>query len=383
MSLDMQPGASDVSVAVPRTAQIALIIEDDPQFSNMLAAHLTQVGYRPVQCARGRDAITACALRPALITLDILLPDQDGWSALDEIRKIPYMQRVPVLIISILDAAELGPDHGPTSFLHKPARKEDLVRAIDLLLPEPQLVTRVLHVDDDPLMCELLAALLPLPRFEVQTAASAREAASLLQGELPHVIVLDLVMPRVSGFEFLQTLRADPRTCHLPVLVLTAKHLSPQEQLDLTQAAQVVLAKSDFTLQRLDEKLRHLQRATSLLNRGSVPPELKLVQTQGFDLLQFRDDFLAEAQECLTGLRDIADDRSPVPDAATLDHALRAAHTLKGAAAMMGYSALSEFAARAEALLHSLHDGEAELNSARWAELQDLHRAMTQSIDEI
>ncbi len=366
-----------------RTAQIALIIEDDPQFSNVLAAHLAQVGYRPLQCERGRDAIMACALRPALITLDILLPDLDGWSVLSEIKRAPHMQQVPVLVVSVLSAAELGPDVGATAFMHKPAGRAELIHALELLVPEPSSPTRVLHVDDDPIMCELVDALLPAPRFQVQAAAGAREAAALLNKQKPHVVLLDLVMPHVSGFEFLQMLRADPRTCHLPVLVLTAKYLSPQEQNDLSQAAQLVLTKSDFTSQRLEEKLHHLERATSLVGIVNPAGASQVLPLHDLDVSQFRDDFLREGRECLEALRAVSEQQAHASDAAAVESALRAAHTLKGSSGMMGRLELSELAARAEILMKKVKAGMPGIERERRTELRSLLGEIEQVLDQV
>ena len=180
--------------------RVALIIEDDPQFSRMLAYHLLQAGYDPVQCERGQDAIAACSRRPALITLDILLPDLDGWRVLREIRRAPLMRRVPVIVISVLSEEELGTDCGPTAFLYKPTPRRDLIDAITHLAPRAAAPVRVLLVDDDPLTSELLCLMLRPPQFDVRTAAGARQAAETLASETPDVILLDLVMPEVSGF---------------------------------------------------------------------------------------------------------------------------------------------------------------------------------------
>ncbi len=356
---------------------VALIIEDDPQFGRLLAYHLRQAGYSPVQCERGQDAIAACSLRPALITLDILLPDLDGWSVLREIRRAPLMQRVPVLVISVLSEEELGTDCGPTAFLYKPTGRLDLIDAIARLAPRVAAPARVLLVDDDPLMSELLPLMLQPPQFEIRTAAGARQAAEILAAETPDVILLDLIMPEVSGFEFLQALRADPRTRPVPVLVLTAKHLSPQEQIDLSQAAQVVMTKKHFTLPRMLDKLHLLERAMPLLNssspvvRDGAPPALDV------DLSLFREDFRNEARACLSAMCTFAD----AANLAAVEDAARAAHTLKGSAAMMGYSEIGELAAHAERLLLDMRDGKIGLDPIHLDTLRDLAQRVGQIVE--
>ena len=367
--------------------RVALIIEDDPQFSRMLAYHLLQAGYDPVQCERGQDAIAASLRlrsgqgppRPALITLDILLPDVDGWSVLREIRRAPLMQRVPVLVISVLSEAELGVGCGPTAFLYKPTSRLELIEAIARLAPRAPTPTRVLLVDDDPLMSELLHFMLRPPQFEIRTAAGARQAAEMLASEKPDVILLDLVLPEVNGFELLQALRADAATRALPVLVLTAKHLSPQEQIDLSQAAQLVMTKERFTLPRMLEKLHLLERAMPLLHasppvgRDGAPPTLDV------DLSLFREDFRDEARAHLSVIRAFAE----TGDVAVVEDAARAAHTLKGSAAMMGYSEIGELAAHAERLLLDVRDGTTPLYPLPQSTLRDIYQRIEQIVEDL
>lgn len=369
----------------PANRRLALIIEDEPQFSNLLAYQLLQVGYRPLQRFHGREAIEACVLRPDLITLDILLPDLDGWSVLKEIRSAPFMQRVPVLVISVLSQAELGPDCGPTAFVHKPIPRAELVDAIERLAPDTGAPRRVLHVDDDPMITDMVGAMLPAAQFEVHSVTSARQAAESILTELPDLILLDLVMPHVSGFEILQTLRADPRTRHLPVLVLTAKYLTPQEQLELSQAAQVVLTKADFTTRQLLKKLRYLERANLLFHSADDAGDRDQLQSTevGLDMTQFRDDFIAEARACLETLQACTRADGEAATAALVDEAGRAAHTLKGASGMMGYTALGELAARAETLLRSIASGAVDFDEAKREQLSEWTRSMAQRVDAL
>ena len=375
-----RPAAPDAAAK----SRVVWIIEDDPQFSDLLAFHLRPAGYHPVQHYRGRDAIAAArTLRPSLITLDILLPDLDGWNVLQEIKSVPFMQRVPVLVISILERAELGPDCGPTAFLRKPTPRAELIATIERLAPAPGAPTRVLLVDDDPLIGELIGAMLPSPRFALQTVTSARQAAAALNASLPDLILLDLVMPHVSGFEFLQTLRADPRTRHLPVLVLTAKHLSPQEQHDLSQAAQVVLTKETFTPDRLITKVRYLERVGALTGLPAVSTSPEDAPAVDVDTTQFRDDFLAEARARLSCLSASLEPGQRSEDADSIVSAVRAAHTLKGAAAMMGYPELGDLAAQAERLLVGAMDGTLALDLPRLAALRDLHRRMERMVESL
>jgi len=330
------------SSGAPRTA---LIIEDDQDFSNLLAFHLRRAGYHTVQCYTGQSALDmARPAHPALITLDILLPDMDGWRVLRDLKSMPHLQRVPVLVISVLEEGELGSDCGPTAYLRKPAPRVELIDAIHRLALPADGPTRVLLVDDDHLIIEMIGATLRPPRFSFRAASSAQAAIRALDDELPDLILLDLIMPEISGYQLLETLRADPRTRHLPVLALTAKHLTPAEQMALSQAAEIKITKSAFDPQRLIDKLHHLERVHPLINPFDLSAQVEV------DVSQFREDFLREAHTQLSNLRASLGRYEPGGNAAALEAAMRAAHTLKGDAAMMGYTQLNTLAAQAEML---------------------------------
>lgn len=361
---------------------VALIVEDDPAFGAMLSECLRQAGYLPVQQQRGQDAIAACALQPALVTLDIVLPDMDGWRVLREIKSLPFMQTVPVLVIAMPSEARSALACGPTAFLRKPAPRADLIDAIDRLAIHADGPTRVLQVDNDPLISELLGVILPSSRFTVLSTGDVQHAAAWLTANLPDIILLDLVMPEVNGFEFLQAVRADPRTRHLPVLVLTAKHLKPQEEIDLSQAAQVVISKETFTPEQLAAELHRLQRAQTVIQATRLAAEPP-ADTPDVDMSQFRQDFLVEAQDYLSVLDAFLGQEIGSPDNAAFEPVALAAHTLRGSAALMGYHELSRLAGRVESLLGRNGDEPAKLDSTGLEILRSLHANMQAAIASI
>lgn len=372
-----EPHRTSAPASSAATGRTAWIIEDDPSFSDLLAHQLGQIGYQSVQHYQGQDAINAArAVRPSLITLDILLPDLGGWDVLRDLKSIPALQRVPVLIISVLDAAQLGEDCGPTAFLRKPASRQDLTDAVTRLAQPSETPARILFVDDDPFMTDIAKAMLRPPRFTVTTASSARAAVEALADDLPDVVLLDLVMPVISGFQLLETLRANPRTRRLPVLALSAKHLSAQEQNNLSQAAQVVLTKSTFTPERLVEKVRRLEQAYSLINPLAITAPRNDVKPMDLDMAQFHGDFVAEARRQLSNLQTALEHYEASGDASAIENAARAAHTLKGAAAMMNYTELRDIAAQAESLFAGTPDQSATLDMQRLKTAHELHQKM-------
>ena len=353
---------------------VALIIEDDPHFSGLLAFHLRAQGYQPVQVYRGLEAEAAArAVQPALITLDILLPDRDGWSVLSDLQRDPHSQRVPVLIISVVEEA-IQRQVGPTLWLQKPFKRGQLVETVMRLVPTLQRPARVLVVDDDPMMSDMVRAILP-PDFTVHAALNSDQALSRIRAEVPDILLLDLVLPNVDGWGLLADVRADPRACHVPVLVLTAKHLTPHEQEQLCRAARLTLLKQAFTPEALIEKVRYLAGVAEVMPLTAPERPALAGADEDVDLSLFEADFVAEARRHLLRIRAVLDDRTYE----VVEGAARAAHTLKGSAAIMRRPELSQAAAEAERLLLSNLTGAGPFDRDRLARL----REVTQRIDAL
>jgi DNA-binding response OmpR family regulator len=238
-----------------------LIIEDDRQFGNLLALYLSQQDYQPVHRYDGQAIVAAVReLRPALITLDLMLPGRDGWSVLQDLKSEPDTRDIPVIIISALDAAEAGLGEGAMEYLTKPLDADALLAALQRIDPAPHPPPhQVLIVDDDPLISELLTAMLPSAEYTVATATNGLDALGAIRRDPPDVILLDLLMPGLSGYELLELLRADSATHDLPVIVLTAMPLSDTEQAHLDVVAQTVIRKTELTRQHLVDALRRLR----------------------------------------------------------------------------------------------------------------------------
>ena len=244
----------------------ALIIEDDADFSELLALHLRQAGYQTRQCFSGQDARTALQDQiPDLITLDMQLPDISGWTLLQEIRNDPTLRQAGILIISGQELAQVAATPGSVEYLAKPILKHRLVDAIERLKNRPpDRPLRILLVDDDPMLLELLVAILPSPAYEVVTAINGAYAIDQITRQSPDLLILDLLMPDMNGFDLLAELRRDPQTHNLPVIVLTAKVLSTTEQTELAQLAQCVMTKTSLRRDRLLAEIHRL-RQTQLL----------------------------------------------------------------------------------------------------------------------
>ncbi|TMF01966.1 MAG: response regulator [Chloroflexi bacterium] len=239
-------------------APLVLVVEDDVHVSTVLRTYLEADGYRVEVVMDGQEAIQAAReLLPFAITLDISLPKLDGWSVLNALKRESTTADIPVVIVSIVDNRDFGLVLGATDYLVKPIDHERLRNALrGLVTPGSPDDGSVLIVDDDAALREVLSCLLAEDGWRVATAADGEAALAAVEQHKPSAVVLDLMMPRVDGFEVLQTLRRRPSTQDLPVIVVTAKDLTDEDRERLARNAQRVIIKQAVPLEELREEIR-------------------------------------------------------------------------------------------------------------------------------
>ncbi|MBI5335944.1 MAG: response regulator [Burkholderiales bacterium] len=271
-------GLSSAAPAGPgHAARTALVVEDDPLAADMLRALLRQEGFDSVLVTTGEQAL-AQAIEQArqrpydLITLDLLLPGMDGWQTLERLRAEPALTATPVVIVSIIarDHERRGVSVGARGILQKPVRREEFLAVLDELgLRGGEAARRhVLVVDDDPAAVDILRSYLQAePGIEVQTAYGGAEAIELARRLLPDLIVLDLMMPEVTGFDVVEALQADPRAAAIPLLIVTAKQLQEGDLRRLRGRVRRVLDKGGFSPEAF---LNEIRRAVG--SGGPAPP---------------------------------------------------------------------------------------------------------------
>jgi PAS domain S-box-containing protein len=259
------PAATALSRAAP---PLALVIEDDDQAADLIAAQLHLEGFQVMRAATGEEALVRAAKRrPQLITLDIFLPAMDGWEFLRHLKADQRLADTPVVIISVANGLERGLALGARRILQKPFLKEELVAALAGLMPAPLpgasagAPPRVLVVDDNMKAVEMVATLIEHEGYHALRAYSGAEAIQAARAARPDLVILDLMMPDVSGFEVARALRASKETARIPILVLTAKDLTPEERERLNGAVGAILQKSQFSH---DELLAELRRAIAV-----------------------------------------------------------------------------------------------------------------------
>ena len=239
--------------------KVVLAIDDDPNVLYLLQENLAEAGYQVIGAASGAEGLQkARQLRPFAITLDILMPHKDGWQVLHELKADVATRDIPIIVLSIVDQKDLGYRLGASDYLLKPFDRDTILAALARISP-PQ--GRLLVVDDDPQVIDLVRQLLEGESYAVAAAMDGQEALEALAKQRPDVILLDLLMPRLDGFGVLEYLRQESHTRDLPVIVLTAKTLTTEEEALLRQRVLTVIQKGGLERDALIRELRSALQA--------------------------------------------------------------------------------------------------------------------------
>jgi len=238
----------------------ALVVEDDFKSADLIRVQLEAEGFVVLHAATAETALILAARQSlALITLDIMLPNMDGWEFLGRIKQTPGLKHIPVVIISIVADAEKGYALGAAGVMQKPISRQELYEALVGLNLFPLAEGRslkILAVDDDPKAGELIAGRVLCLASSVLRAYGGQEAIDTARRELPDLIVLDLMMPEVSGFDVVAALHEDPETASIPILVVTAKHITAADRERLNGYVMTIMEKANFDRDRFIGEVR-------------------------------------------------------------------------------------------------------------------------------
>jgi PAS domain S-box-containing protein len=211
-----------------------LVIEDDPASKQLIQSQLTSSGGEVVLCDQPQHAVEMAAkLQPDAITLDLLMKPTSGWEILSQLKGDPRTGSIPVIVVTILDQPAVGAILGADEYLVKPVEKAALLGAVERCMKRGGAAPPkrpILVVEDDAPTREVITELLTARGYSVTTAVDGAQARASVAHLLPELVILDLLLPKVSGFELLSEWRAGSRTADLPVFVLTSKDLSRQEE---------------------------------------------------------------------------------------------------------------------------------------------------------
>jgi signal transduction histidine kinase/DNA-binding response OmpR family regulator len=258
----VQPAAALRGTPPPRPSAVAsgpatiLVVDDDPTVRELMERHLTREGFAVRTATGGQEGLRlARELHPAAITLDVMMPDLDGWTVLAAIKGDPELSDIPVILMSIVDDRKRGYALGATDYMVKPVDRDRLAGVLRGICGGAG--RRVLLVDDDDMMRRGMRQVLEKDNWEVIEAENGRVALARLSESLPDVIMLDLMMPEMDGFEFVVELRSRAEWRDIPVLVITAKDLTAEERSRLNGGVEHVLQKGASDV---DELLREIGR---------------------------------------------------------------------------------------------------------------------------
>ncbi len=245
------------------TQPLALIVEDSAQAAELLRMHIAAAGYRVEVAHDGVEAIEkAKQLHPNVITLDLLLPVKDGWQVMKELKRHPLCRHIPIIIVSIIDEKNLGFSLGAVDYFVKPVNKEELLAAMDRvrLLPHADArVPKVLVIDDDRAATDLIEVILGNEGYEVIKAYHGRDGLEVALREKPDIIILDLIMPEMSGVSVAYQLKQNPTTRSIPIIVLTSMEIDDEMQQQLGSYVTGLMRKSSFTKKELLKEIGNIE----------------------------------------------------------------------------------------------------------------------------
>jgi CheY-like chemotaxis protein len=242
----LSPGPASAA-AKPDSRPLILVVEDDPAAAELVTHIVERGGFRTEIARDGNEALAkARELRPAAITLDIVLPELDGWEVLKKLKEDETTSSIPVAVVSVVDNPDLGAALGALDYFVKPVRANELLKRFTQFNFKRTLgreEIRVLIIDDESANRDLLAAILEPAGFKVILAGGGLEGIELARSGQPDVVLLDLLMPGVTGLDVVKALRAEESTRSIPILVLTSKQMSGHDKRELNGNVSAVLSR--------------------------------------------------------------------------------------------------------------------------------------------
>lgn len=234
---------------------IILVIDDDPMIHNQMKRAFEKEDYKIVCASDGEEGLTlARKLHPTLITLDVLMPGMDGWTVLTKLKADPEVANIPVFVISMVDEENKGFTLGASEYLTKPI---DRTRLHILMKKYRWDSGSALVVEDDEGTRKLLCSMLEEYGLNIQEAENGKIALERVQEKSPGVIFLDLMMPEMDGFEFIEELKKNPEHRPIPIVVVTSKDLTSADRLRLNGGIAKLIEKKSFAHEDLLTEIRH------------------------------------------------------------------------------------------------------------------------------
>ena len=258
-------------VSVDSGSGTVLVIDDDPRVREILARFLAREGFAVATASTGKEGLLlARELRPTAVTLDVLMPNMDGWEVLAEIKADPELADIPVIMLTILDDKSKGYALGASDYLTKPIDRIRLAAVLEKYRSESP-PYHVLIVEDEKMSRDEMVSCLEQEGWIISEAENGRAALELMAESKPTVIVLDLMMPEMDGFQFVDELQAREEWSTIPIVVVTAKDLTRNEHKQLNRQAIQILQKGEYSQEELLNYVRDVLVAHTAVR--AIPKE--------------------------------------------------------------------------------------------------------------
>ncbi|NQU64729.1 MAG: response regulator, partial [SAR324 cluster bacterium] len=251
-----------------------LVVDDDPEFVRLISECINAAGFRTIGANSGSEALKlAEELLPFAITLDVIMPEMDGWEVLQKLKIQEKTKNIPVIIVSVTDDRETGIALGAMGYVSKPIDKSLLISEIYKLHNAP---VSIMIADDNEFDLNRMSEIIEAEKINTILAKGGKECIELLKDNIPNILVLDLMMPDVDGFQVLKTIRDQPETQNLPVIIVTAKDLTEEDKELFKGSVSSIVAKSETTplelfteIKRILAELENLKKTYSTDKRIS------------------------------------------------------------------------------------------------------------------
>jgi len=252
-SVEMQP------IVTQKKSATVLVIDDDATTQELLVRYISKLGYQVVVADNGSKGLElAQQIQPDVITLDVMMPGMDGWTVLTELKKHPQLQHIPVIMLSMVADQELGYALGSADYLLKPIEQAQILKVLQKYCPMKQDNYLIMIVEDDPMTRDLNREMLQRHGWQVILANNGKIALTLAEKQPPDLILLDLMMPEMDGFEFITRLRRHQTLKTIPVIVLTAKDMTQADRTYLTDSVNAIFQKGSYDRDDLSTQLQEL-----------------------------------------------------------------------------------------------------------------------------
>ncbi len=249
----------EITPVARESVKTVLAIDDDPILGDLIRRFLDKEGFHVHTAANGMEGLRlAGELKPDIITLDVMMPEMDGWTVLSKLKEDPLLSGVPVVVLSLVDGRERALKCGAAEFITKPIDWDHFIQVINKQKKPEATAISILVVEDDETNRGALCRVLKREGWKVIEATDGGSALKAMESEKPGLILLDLIMPEINGFDFLVKIGQNGHWGDIPIIVLTAKELTNDESERLDKRVDCLFQKGDYTRNELVEKIRSL-----------------------------------------------------------------------------------------------------------------------------